>query len=141
MSLLRLAPSIIKTIGIISTVLIIDQLFKYKIRLYGGFYTCNSGIAFNIKLPFLFYWLLFGIASLIIILIYSTTLNKVSKLLLIGLFLVLGGALSNIVDRYFFGCVIDYISLVNILPTFNIADIAIFLGCFLIFIYSLKSQE
>ena len=48
--------------------------------------------------------------------------------------LFLGGAFSNIIDRVFIGCVLDYIPIFKeIFPVFNIADIGISLGAFFIF--------
>lgn len=49
----------------------------------------------------------------------------------LSLALVLGGALGNLVDRFRFGAVIDYISVMS-WPTFNVADIAIVTGTILV---------
>lgn len=56
-----------------------------------------------------------------------------SKLLNIGLVLVIGGALGNIYDRLMLGYVIDFIEAHyndNFWPAFNVADSAISLGAF-----------
>lgn len=45
----------------------------------------------------------------------------------LGLGLILGGAIGNLIDRLAVGYVTD-IFLVNLLPVFNLADIAIFTG-------------
>lgn len=45
----------------------------------------------------------------------------------LGLGLILGGAVGNLIDRLVVGYVTD-IFLVNLLPVFNIADLAIFIG-------------
>jgi signal peptidase II len=50
-----------------------------------------------------------------------------------GLVLILSGALGNLIDRVKFGYVIDFID-VRIWPVFNIADSAITIGTFLLFI-------
>jgi signal peptidase II len=65
--------------------------------------------------------------------------KKGNKLFKLGLSLVLGGAVSNVSDRFLRGYVVDYFSfnykkLKNII--FNLADIAIILGSFLIFLSS-----
>ncbi|MDD3172242.1 MAG: signal peptidase II [Herbinix sp.] len=78
----------------------------------------------------------------ILILLFAIMLpKKGNKLIKLGLSLVLGGAISNVSDRYLRGYVVDYFSinckckkLKNIV--FNLADIAIFLGSFLIFLSS-----
>lgn len=51
----------------------------------------------------------------------------------VTLFLILGGAVSNLFDRLFLGCVIDWISIFSF-PVFNLADLVIFLGT-LFFVY------
>jgi signal peptidase II len=70
--------------------------------------------------------------------------NKIFKL---GLSLVLGGAISNVSDRFLRGYVVDYFSfnckklqkLKNII--FNLADIAIFVGSLLILLSSVFSAK
>ncbi|MCE5315351.1 MAG: signal peptidase II [Armatimonadota bacterium] len=63
-----------------------------------------------------------------------------SKSLVIGLGLLMGGALGNLIDRVVAGKVTDFIFLhltiggqVRAWPTFNIADIAVVLGAFFVF--------
>lgn len=45
----------------------------------------------------------------------------------IGLIFILAGAISNILDRLYFGCVIDFIRL-PFWPLFNLADAFIVIG-------------
>ncbi len=49
------------------------------------------------------------------------------NILRIGLALVLGGALGNLLDRLRFGKVVDFLDF-RIWPVFNLADTAIFIG-------------
>lgn len=72
--------------------------------------------------------------------------KKGNRLLKLALSLMIAGAISNVSDRWFRGYVVDYFSfnckwkkLKNIV--FNLADIFIFLGSGLIFIYSLFFAE
>jgi signal peptidase II len=54
-----------------------------------------------------------------------------SSILTIGLLLVLGGALGNVVDRIFLGYVVDFIAIDLFgweFPAFNVADSAISVG-------------
>lgn len=64
--------------------------------------------------------------------------NKTMKK--IGLSLSMGGAASNVMDRFKRGYVVDYFSF-NLKPikniVFNLADIFILLGCFITFLSSL----
>lgn len=111
------------------SIIVIDQLAKFLanknlLPQVGDFFetiSCNPGIAFGIKLP-QFAFILLWILSIAVI-IYLLKQEKKNPALLF----VLGGAISNIIDRIFHECVIDYISFLNI-PTFNLADIAICLG-------------
>jgi len=56
------------------------------------------------------------------------------RLLLSGLSFMFAGALSNLIDRIFFGHVLDFIDL-KIWPIFNIADSAITIGAALILLH------
>ncbi|MDP1884068.1 MAG: signal peptidase II [Candidatus Moranbacteria bacterium] len=135
--------------------ILIDQASKYMVRHGGGFYICNPGIAFGIKInTVVFYvsWIL--IISILIIwtnLKFKTSNPKQfqntnilnSKRfwgldfehfdlfriwnLEFGILLILSGALSNILDRLYFGCVIDFIKL-PLWPFFNLADAFITIG-------------
>jgi len=57
--------------------------------------------------------------------------NKNRKSYNIFLSLILAGALGNLVDRVFFGYVIDFLDF-RIWPVFNIADSAISIGAILL---------
>lgn len=117
-------------------VVIADQFIKYKIRNFGGFYICNKGIAFGLALSPGVFWLILSIFLVIIFIYFKYLLNNsLSKPLFFLVFvLILAGAVSNIIDRLLFGCVIDYIfTPYKYLPVFNVADIAIFVGGLLLF--------
>lgn len=58
---------------------------------------------------------------------------------ILGGALFLGGAFSNIVDRLMRGCIPDFFHL-SWFPAFNMADIGISLGAFLLFI-SIKHRK
>ena len=62
----------------------------------------------------------------------------------LGLSFVIGGALSNICDRLFKGHVVDYL-IINVKKlknvVFNIGDLFIFLGSFILAIYSLFHKK
>ncbi len=85
-------------------------------------------------------WLLIAL-SLIIVLWFSTWLFRTSsRVQSIGIAMVIGGALGNIIDRLRFGAVIDFIDF-HIgawhYPAFNVADSCICLGVGLLIIYAL----
>ena len=70
--------------------------------------------------------------------------NRKNMLIMLGLLLILGGALGNLYDRVLYGYVIDFIYL-NIAdfywPAFNIADSAISIGVILFIFGSLLNYK
>ena len=132
--------------SIAGVVVIFDQFLKYKIRHSGGFYLCNSGISFGIPFFNTIFWLIVAFFSLTalfycIFLYKKRTLLHIYPLTLIGLALFVGGGISNLIDRLFLGCVLDYIQFFKPFPVFNFADISIFLGsCFVLFFLLSKHE-
>lgn len=109
----------------------LDQIIKHKVRLSDGFYLCNNGISFGLKLPDVHLLLLLSL--FILFLGIFVNIKKNSLLFLSGFSLIASGALSNMSDRFLFGCVFDHVQFFSkILPVFNFADVMISLGTFLI---------
>ena len=137
----NLLPKLLKKtslfLEITGLVVAFDQFLKYKIHHNGGFYLCNGGISFGITLFGVFFWPILAL-FLLIILFYCVFLYKKRDLLyieLISLALLLGGTLSNLLDRFLFGCVLDYIDFLKPFPVFNLADVSIFSGSCLIVLF------
>lgn len=146
---------------ILSIIIIVaDQLSKYFAieKLKGSLshiiipnvlkftYVENTGAAFGIlKNKQLF----FIITTLIIVVLISLFLIKyyhqLHIFMKIGLGLLLGGAIGNLIDRIRFGYVVDFIDvrLFNSydFPVFNIADISIVLGTMIILILTLLDKQ
>ncbi len=53
--------------------------------------------------------------------------------------MILGGAVGNLIDRYLFGYITDFIDF-RIFPVFNIADSCVCVGAFFLFIIYFKRQ-
>ncbi|PIS32067.1 signal peptidase II [Candidatus Peregrinibacteria bacterium CG08_land_8_20_14_0_20_41_10] len=122
--------------------LCLDQLTKFLViqtplleKTRGHFlqivYTQNTGIAFSLPLEGT---ILIIISILLLSLglylaVHYLNLRLKSTQILIGL--VLGGSLGNLIDRFIKGSVTDFITLGNF-PVFNLADIMITLGIFLL---------
>lgn len=139
---------IISGVMVIFFIIIIDQLTKFfitdkKIDIISGVlsfrYLKNYGIAFglgeNFKIPII-------IINLFIVIIISIFIIKLDldKKVYICLFMVLGGAISNLIDRIFRGFVIDFFYIeFSHFPVFNIADIFIILGILLFTLYYIIS--
>lgn len=105
-------------------------------------YVENTGAAFSIlrgKVGFLIVFTGLVLLGLFVFLVISIK-KKESKVLLIALAMVIGGAIGNMYDRIFLGYVVDYFDfrLINF-AVFNVADVfvvcgSILLGIYLIFI-------
>jgi signal peptidase II len=119
--------------------LFLDQISKYMIRLYGGFYICNQNISFSLVLPTFLFWFIWALIVLFIFLRildfpFSVFQFPVAKP---ALLLLLAGALSNMLDRLYFGCIIDFIKL-PYWPVFNLADAFIVISGIISLHYILK---
>jgi signal peptidase II len=91
----------------------------------------NSGNAIFVSLVFF---------MLVLALYFISIKRPRSILLLSGIFLVFSGAAGNLADRIFYGYVLDFIDF-RIWPVFNIADSAITIGAFLIFLYIFNDKK
>ena len=133
---------------------LLDQLSKYFISIdYKSIvntdlifftidYVKNFGAAFNIlsgSRAFL------STVSILfsLILIYFILKNNINKTIdLLSYSFILGGSLGNGIDRIFKGYVVDFINLNFInFPIFNLADIAINIGFFLLFYNLFKLRQ
>jgi len=84
-------------------------------------------------------WFLAGLAMAmsVVLGLWLSRLQKHETLLAASLSLILGGAVGNLIDRLLYGYVIDFLDVHYgswHFPAFNIADSAITLGAFLMFI-------
>jgi len=135
-------------------IIVLDQLSKYFVRIYlsqssklpiiGNYFYLtfvkNRGAAFGILRGQRSFFIIITLFFLIfIIYLYNKELPKVfmSK---ISVIFLLGGSISNLIDRIIFHYVTDFIAFDILdfyqLPVINIADIFIFFGV-LILIYQL----
>ena len=99
----------------------------------------NSGAAFSFLSDASGWqrWFFIALASLVVVVLitwlYRLPRNQVRMAL--ALSLVLGGAVGNLIDRVFYGYVIDFIDVYYASwhwPTFNVADSAITVGAALL---------
>lgn len=91
-------------------------------------------------------WLFAGFSLVMsVVLIVGIIRSKATlRLQLLALSLILGGAIGNLIDRAFYGYVIDFIEVYykNFhWPVFNIADSAICVGAFLLFVDLLLTRS
>ena len=129
-----------REVATVFLVLVLDQLTKFlvtqrlalhdSIPILKGIFSItlihNRGAAFGILKNQFYLFLCVSIVT--IILIYFVLKHKSSsQLYSFSLSLILGGALGNLIDRVFFGYVVDFLDF-HIWPVFNIADSAITSG-------------
>jgi len=99
----------------------------------------NTGSAFSLFQAFT--PLLAVVAIVVAVLLVRAVRRTRDTLMVVGLSLVLGGALGNLMDRLFRspgflkGAVVDFVH-VGSFPTFNVADSAITVGAVLIVIWA-----
>lgn len=130
---------------------VLDRILKLKaignheeINLISGFlkfkFFANQYISFSIPFQGIFLNIfLFILISLIIVRIIFLIKKKEIRESFFW-FIVLLGAISNFIDRIRFSFVVDYLDFLNIM-VFNIADVLIVLGCFLILLFNFKNTK
>lgn len=80
---------------------------------------------------------------LVVLFVYLLREKRINNWQVIGLACIVGGGLSNIVDRIMFGYVVDFMHMkVGALQTgiFNIADVAIMIGMGVMLRYAFQQQ-
>ena len=83
-----------------------------------------------------------------IVVVYALRSAVSDRLLQVGLHLILGGAIGNLLDRFRFGYVVDFLDVYlrfggreHHWPAFNVADSAICVGIALLFLDMRKRPE
>lgn len=98
-------------------------------------FVANIGAAFSIGEGMGMLFALFAFVVVAAIIVYLLRTKQVSRIEVVGLSLVAGGALGNALDRVLLGYVVDFIATDFIsFPVFNVADIAVTCGVTLAFI-------
>jgi len=133
-----------------AVVLVLDQLTKRLIEseIINVKYIYNRGAALgllknlsvDVRVPL---FAVISIAAFVFILYYMRTLEINDRISLLGLALILGGAMGNFIDRVYYKQVLDFID-VGFWPVFNLADSAISTGVALILfrtIFPLKENK
>jgi signal peptidase II len=123
-----------------SLVLTKDSFFVMDNFLKIGFYR-NWGIA--LSLPVSSFVICPLIILILLLVFYYLILNLIEgKYQLIWASgLVFVGAFSNLLDRFRFGYVVDYINMAGRFPVFNLADVMIVIGVAIIFLNVFRKKE
>jgi len=127
-----------KTMNLYQEISIIPKFFSLV-------YVKNSGAAFSILEDAT---LLLIVISVLFIIVIDKTIKKeepnLNKLSILSLGMIIGGIFGNLIDRILYRSVIDFISFTfgsYHFPIFNIADIGITVGVFLLFIDYLRKDK
>ena len=139
---------------IVSIIVTLDQISKYFITLnYDYFlnknififsinFARNYGAAFNIFEGNRLFLSSISIISSLILIYFIFFKGRLNLLDRYGLSLILAGSLGNGIDRIIKGYVIDFINLKLFdFPIFNIADIAINIGCIILIFNYFKFKK
>ena len=103
-------------------------------------FVANKGVAFGLFSNSNFPFVLISIAVLVCITLVFISLGKARFWIKIAYGLILGGALSNMLDRIRLGEVIDFLDF-HIWPVFNIGDSAICVGVGIFVLNILKNKR
>lgn len=142
-----------KIISIISILTIIDLIIKVIVdnylkhitiikNFFSLTYVKNYGAAWGIFDNKQYFLILIAIIFLFFI-IKEIKQNKEDKIKILGYILITSGLLGNLINRFIYGYVIDYLSfkIINYnYPVFNLADILIVLGVFIVIIKELRGD-
>jgi signal peptidase II len=85
-----------------------------------------------------------AIAVFLVVVVYALRSAVTDRVLQTGLHLILGGAIGNLLDRFRFGYVVDFLDVYigsHHWPAFNVADSAICIGIGLLFLDMRKKPE
>lgn len=108
-------------------------------------YIENPGMAFGIRFGGKYFFTVFASLATIVILVYLYRIRQERLLSRSALALIFGGAIGNLIDRYAYGQVIDFID-VGIdfdtrWPVFNVADSAVTVGMLILVFFVLFERE
>ncbi len=115
-------------------------VFLFSEKFVGLKFYKNFNLIFNIALPgWVMYGLIFIIlASLLWLLVKNY--RKKNAFLIFSLSLIVIGAISNLIDRLYFGFVVDFLSFFDY-SIFNLSDVYIVGGVGLILIWELADKK
>lgn len=148
---------------VIAVVVLLDQLTKWWVvngfilyeskEIISGFfnltYVTNTGAAFGMLAgaPAMWRQLFFsviGVGALAVIVFFYHKYAKEDRWFGLGLALVGGGALGNLIDRHLLGSVVDFLDFYigsHHWPAFNVADSAITVGVGILLVVTYRMEK
>ena len=130
----------------IGALIVVDQIVKHwmlalvfdpsRILQITGFFNLvpvwNTGVSFGLLGDSsTSRWILVALALVIVVVLLAWLMRAGTGIVVFALVLVVGGALSNVIDRVLYGAVIDFVDIHAFgfhWPAFNIADMSIVIG-------------
>lgn len=98
-------------------------------------YTLNPGAAFGILPNQRVFFLLIGVVLALWFIFFYPRLSKLERFLKFGIILGVSGSIGNLIDRIQTGYVVDFLDFKIWRAIFNVADVAIVCGMFIIFYF------
>lgn len=104
-------------------------------------YVENRGAAFGMLSSHRWVFMVLSAAAIIGLVIYLWKCRPKSRLLRLSLALIAGGGIGNMIDRTFYGFVVDFIDVTFIWDyVFNVADSAVCIGCGVMILWFILSE-
>src|SRR5262245_47614765 len=139
-------------------IVVLDQFTKLAIKarfflgesidLLGNYlrftYIENPGMAFGIRIGGKYFFTIFASIATLVILYYLYRIRHERFASRLALAFILGGAAGNLIDRYAYGQVIDFIDVGlgdTRWPVFNVADSAVTVGMIMLIAFVLFERE
>ena len=148
MKLISIIGIIVLLIDIISKRLVINFLienesFKIIDNFFSLTYVKNTGVAFSMIEGYV--WLIIIATIIILFMLFKYIKEGISNNCeLVSYGFIIGGAVGNLVDRIFYGYVVDFFDF-NIFgyqaPIFNIADIFIVVGVLMLILFGRNGDK
>lgn len=111
---------------VIFMLIALDQWVKVWVQSQQHFdVLCNYGIAFGIEIPTIFFVIAWIVVMIFVVYLWRKLTDD--ALALGSVIVVIAGSVSNMIDRLYYGCVIDYIPFFDI-SSYNFADYLITCG-------------
>ncbi len=139
--------------GILTIIFLIDRAVKYWTvtalatksiivipNVFHLIYIPNPNLLYILNLPVWVMTLIIGVVMIALIMSMRSAWKSQRVFEVIGISSMLFGAVSNIMDRWLYGSVVDMIS-VPFWSTFNIADMMIVIGSFIVVWAAVEKKE
>ena len=147
--------------GLVALIAVLDQITKiwadttlamYEQIPITGFFNITKAYNYGAAFSFLdneggwqrWFFTLISLVVSIVLCVWLYRMKRAEKWLSLSISLILGGAIGNLIDRAWYGYVVDFIQVywrTSYFPSFNIADAAISCGTALLLALTLFQKD